>query len=134
MDLAATDAERLAQLHNLDNGLPIATLAPVVAARTPGAQGIYRAELFAITYICERFQHASIYTDSQSALHTLAKIQSCTSLAVLEGLPEFDLVQRLWLSLQTGTRHFYKVTAHAEDEVGLDPLTRYHRPGQQTSQ
>ena len=129
LDLAATDAERLAQLHNLDNGLPIATLAPVVAARTPGAQGIYRAELFAITYICERFQHASIYTDSQSALHTLAKIQSCTSLAVLEGLPEFDLVQRLWLSLQTGTRHFYKVTAHAEDEVGLDPLTRYHRQG-----
>ena len=129
IDLAATDAQRLDQVSRAMTGHKVHTLAPLVSTRTPGAQNIYRAELFAITYIVERFQHTCIHTDSQAALDTSAHILHTASVATLEHLPEFDLVQRLWTALQTGRRRFNKVTAHAEAEIGIDPITRYHRLG-----
>ena len=41
------------------------------AARTPGEQGIYRAELYAILYLYERLSNIAIHTDSHVTLSTI---------------------------------------------------------------
>lgn len=129
VDLAATDAERIEQVNLAAQGQPLKTLAPLMVARTPGDQNIYRAELYAILYICERFHNTCIYSDSQAALSTVSAIMKAPCMAMLEPLPETDLIQRLWPILHQGSRVFHKVAAHAETEPGLEPLTRYHRLG-----
>lgn len=99
------------------------------AARTPGEQGIYRAELYAILYLYERLSNIAIHTDSHVTLSTIQRCLDAKTFGNLHNLNDLDLIQRLWVVLQTGTRRFFKVKAHCKDEIEISWLTLYHRLG-----
>lgn len=133
IDLALTDAERLQQVRLAAINEPVHTLLPIALCQSSGLQNIHRAEIEAHVYICERFQHTTIHTDSAVALSLDLKCQRAQSLHELRDHPEYDLAQRLWIAMQTGTHNFHKVKAHALDVPDANPLDTYHKLGNQVA-
>ena len=130
LDCAQTDRERqsLASQFKDTHEMPT-TLKPLMCSRLQGLQDILRAELCAIIYICERYYHTSIHTDSAISLHLIHKVQNTTHWENLGPLPHLDLLVRLWQILRCGHRRFFKVKAHSEHDDTQDMLQLYHRLG-----
>ena len=105
------------------------TLKPLMCSRLQGLQDILRAELSAIVYICERYYHTVVHTDSATSLHLIQKVQNTTNWEELGPLPHLDLLVRLWQILRCGRRRFFKVKAHSEHDDTQDMLQLYHRLG-----
>ena len=69
------------------------------AARTPGEQGIHRAELYAILYLYERLSNTAIHTDSHVTLSTIQHCLDAKTFGNLYNLNDLDLIHRLWVVL-----------------------------------
>ena len=130
IDTATDDAEREQHAKHYATGQHMpCTLCSLAVARTPGEQRIHRAELYAIVYICERFQNTIVHTDSAVTLAAIRRCQNTSNPDTLHDMEDLDLVLRLWVTLHTGNRQFLKVKAHAEEDSQVPWLTLYHRLG-----
>ena len=105
------------------------SLQPLIFGRLPGDQRISRAELFAITYACERFRNARIHADCAGAITAFHRCQAATTFLQLNHLEDCDILQRLWISLQGGSEQVVKVAAHREQEDHLTSQELYKRLG-----
>ena len=105
------------------------SLQPLIFGRLPGDQRISRAELFAITYVCERFRNAMIHAGCAGAITAFHRCQAATTFLQLDHLEDCDLLQQLWISLQRGSQQAVKVAAHREQEDHLTPQELYKRLG-----
>lgn len=100
----------------------------MLAGRVAGEQGIHRAELLAVVRLGELFRNTHTHSDSTVTLSAVAACQTAVDSLELHTRADFDLLLRLH-AVMDDNRRFFKVTAHAEDDKGLDPLTLYHRLG-----
>ena len=131
VDLSPNDMFRLQALERFQvTGQKPDCLQLVTATLLQGEPGIHRAELAAVVYVCERFQHTIIHTDSQITLYLAEQCVLGTPLSAFSQRDDFDLVQRLWLSVRMGRRVFLKVAAHQDLQTDF-ALTTFHRLGNQ---
>ena len=85
----------------------------VGSAACHGTQSVPRAEMQAILSLITHIDSAIIYTDSQYVLDQASKLGSWMDLFKAQKCPNFDLVRKLWDSLQSGDFQLKKVKAHA---------------------
>ena len=131
VDLSPDDASRLQALdHFQATGHKPPSLQLVTATLLQGEPGIHRAELAAVVYVCERFQHTVVHTDSQVTLTLAEQCVLGTPLCAFSQRDDYDLVQRLWLAVRTGHRVFLKVAAHQDLQTDFG-LSTFHRLGNQ---
>ena len=88
------------------------TLQTLIATPLQGEQDIHRAELAAVVFLCERFDNTHIYCDSQITLHLTTRCSAGEPLSAFAMTDHLDLVTRLWIALQRGSRIFHKIKAH----------------------
>ena len=115
------------QLH----GQVPSNFVPLAFARTTGEQTVHRSELYAIVRSTELLPSAHIISDSASALAVAYQCGEARSLAPLASLQDFDLVERLWKRLQTGSYSFSKVKSHVKPSRTQTPLECFQAWGNQ---
>eukprot|EP00438_Fugacium_kawagutii_P005254 Skav228636 [mRNA] locus=scaffold204:52029:56561:+ [translate_table: standard] len=93
----------------------------LTAAYCQGAQTIQRAETQAVLTITELETECDIYTDSQYVLNWAQTLGSLLDMLQFINRANFDLLRRLWSSLQSGVVRLYKVKAH-DFKPEEDPL------------
>ena len=131
VDQCQTDAQRLQMLDRFQSThMKPDTLTLVVATLLQGEPGIHRAELAAVVFVCERFLHTTIHTDSQVTLTLALQCLAGQPLSSFSQRDDFDLVERLWLAVRIGNRQFHKVAAHQDLQTEWNMQT-YHRLGNQ---
>eukprot|EP00438_Fugacium_kawagutii_P035059 Skav236666 [mRNA] locus=scaffold338:177850:179676:+ [translate_table: standard] len=94
-----------------------------------GRQSVPRAELQAVLCIAQLELHAEVYTDSQYVIDIIDKLGYVCDYAAFHKWGNFDLLQSMWSSLQSGTLRLHKVKAHAWQTQGVDPIVTFHRMG-----
>eukprot|EP00438_Fugacium_kawagutii_P021905 Skav207152 [mRNA] locus=scaffold573:203357:205378:- [translate_table: standard] len=77
-----------------------------------GAQTIQRAETQAVLTLTELETACDIHTDSQYVLNWAQKLGHLLDVLQFINRANFDLLRRLWSSLQSGVVRLYKVKAH----------------------
>ena len=131
-DLCESEQERI---HAVSIALPDGdrpTLQTLATCRCQGEQHIHRAELQAIVELCQALPPGTIHTDSQVALTAAVR---CTKepLISLHNLDNFDLLGRLWHTLQVKRFQFCKVSAHRDFHLTVDRSEAYHQMGNQVA-
>lgn len=126
VDLAQDDTQRChaAQAFLANKTMP-GTLKPLLVANLRGEQSIPRAELAAVVWVCEQFQHADLWIDSPCTIDLAIKCQAASDPRFLAQHDNWDLVHRLWKAVQGATQQFHKIKAHAEDDTSLSLLQLY---------
>ena len=128
-DATTSVAQRQAEaLLAQTTGQPPASLHLLLASMLPGKQGIHRAELQAITWICTHFDNTIIYTDSQVALSLAIKCQQQIPLTALAHHDDFDLLCELHEAMRHTTHDIRKIKAH-ETLNGFSGEELYHHIG-----
>ena len=128
-DASTNVAQRQAEaLLAQTTGQPPLSLHLLLAALLPGEQGIHRAELQAITWICKHFDNTIIYTDSQVALSLAHKCQQQIPLTALAQHDDFDLLCELHEAMRHATHDIRKIKAH-ETLQGLSGEELYQHIG-----
>eukprot|EP00438_Fugacium_kawagutii_P003907 Skav220700 [mRNA] locus=scaffold472:685335:686837:+ [translate_table: standard] len=134
LDLARSDAEREAIARDWSPSQPLpTTFMPLVYSHATKLQSIPRAELEALVFVVENFQHTQVFSDSQCALQLADKCAEHTTATALEMHPDADLLGRFWRALQYGQRAFRKVKAHDLDKPQENMLEKYHKMGNQAA-
>lgn len=100
------------------------TLQLIGQGRVPGLQGIHRAELLAITIVCEATDAVEVYTDSQVALDAIDLVRRSTSVWEYQKHPEFGLLLRLAAVLKP-THVFHKIAAHTDVSLSMHAEEAY---------
>ena len=103
---------------------------PLLLLHAREEQNIHRAELQAIVELCQALPAGGVHTDSQVAL---SAIQQCQVLLLpqLQHLDNYDLICRLWTTLQTKPFQFCKVSAHSNFHDNSNTLEACHQMGNQ---
>eukprot|EP00438_Fugacium_kawagutii_P004562 Skav202820 [mRNA] locus=scaffold3852:93950:98746:- [translate_table: standard] len=130
-DFATSDAERIELVRRLPPGAKLPSVKVLMVSRLPGEQSIPRAEIWAVLYLCERFDFVRVYVDSQVALTLLQRVLVMGHPRDAALTSEPDLAQKLWHVTRTGHYEFFEVDAHKEGDLDAPPLVRYHRLGNQ---
>ena len=111
-DIAQSNQERIEQVNKFfATGHEPDSLIVVGASRTPGLQGIHRAEILAIVTLCETFQAFDLYTDSQTAISAFDRASRASSPSDFWEHPEFDLIVRIF-NVKKVTQKVHKIKAH----------------------
>ena len=111
-DIATSNHDRKDQVnHFFATGQEPDSLIVVGTCRTPGLQGIHRAEILAIVLLCETFQAFDLYTDSQTAIGAFDSAHSASSHSDFWDHPEFDLIVRIF-NVRKVTQKVHKIKAH----------------------
>ena len=131
-DLCENDASRQHAVNTAPASGDRPTLQTLAAARCQGEQNIHRAELQAIVELCHVLPPGTVHTDSQVAL-TVAQQCQTQPLLSLHNLDNFDLIGRLWNTLQTKSFQFSKVAAHCDFHETEDKNMAYHQMGNQVA-
>ena len=131
-DLCANESERIFAVTNALPGGERPTLQTLAAARCQGEQNIHRAELQAIVELCQVLPDGCVHTDSQVALTAAQQCQTQPLLS-LHNADNFDLLVRLWQTLQTKTFRFHKVATHCDFWKTTDKSMAYHQMGNQVA-
>eukprot|EP00438_Fugacium_kawagutii_P033522 Skav222497 [mRNA] locus=scaffold1835:669488:672655:+ [translate_table: standard] len=130
VDVAVDDSQRCHAAHAyLATKKMPNTFQPLIAAQLRGEQAIPRAELQAVVWVCEHFQHACLRVDSQCTLDLVDRCQKASTPLLLAHLGNWDLVRRLWFTQQHGSHTFLKIKAHSENDTSLSLLDLYRALG-----
>ena len=110
-DIAISNHERKEQVSKFfATGQEPDSLIVVGTCRTPGLQGIHRAEILAIVLLCETFPKFDLYTDSQTAISAFDSAHSASSHSDFWDHPEFDLIVRIF-KVRKVTQKVHKIKA-----------------------
>ena len=130
LDTLETDPEREAAVRRMRHVEDYPdTFAVGGFARVPGGQHIYRAELMVVVRLMETQHRGHIWSDSQLVCNLVPRCRMAQTPEELQHLTHYDLVRRLWSSVQRTQITIGKVKAHQNRSQATSALEVYRSCG-----